>query len=290
VWILVGSSWAEVHLVDHLASRTSVQSNEIVVAVSVDTGSHAMYSLHVFSLLDRTSAASVRHDTTLAQLTVASVGGRTAHIQCGRTSLVLSISERLTVIELLARTHTSDHVLACFVLQSQINGVEVVHHSSLGDAGIQAVHGEGVVLWALRKAKAGCIDHCDVGAVTTSVAVALVALTPEVENVRESVTVNLASIKPGSVSFTTPSGLEKRVDGRSAAASRATAFGVVRHLVTSDAVSTLRVTTVLGPEASASKASLGDHVVGMLARLNAANCASLAGDESANTRAPCLHP
>jgi len=290
VWIGGGASRAEVHLVDHSASRASVQADEIVVAVGVDTGSHAMDTLHVFRFLNGTSTASVRHDTTLAELTVASVGGRAAHVECGRTSLILSVSVRLSVVEFLARAHTSDHILACFVLQSQINGVEVMHRSSVGDTGIEAVHREGVVLRAVSEVETRCVDHSDVRAVSTSIAVTLVALTPEVENVGQSVAVDLAGVEPGGITLTTPSRLEERVNGRSAPSRRASTFRIVRHLVSGDTVATLLVTTVLGPEASASKASRGDVVIGELARLHTPYCSGLTGDETADTRSSCLHP
>jgi hypothetical protein len=48
------------------------------------------------------------------------------------------------------------------------------------------------------------IDNGDVGAAALTVTVAFLGLSPEVEFVRKSETVNLACIEPGGISLVTP--------------------------------------------------------------------------------------
>jgi hypothetical protein len=133
---------AEGHLVNHSSSGTSMQANQVIIAISIDTGSHAMDSFHVLGLLYWTLTTGFRHNAAVADLTVRGVGSGAAHVECGSATLVLTISERLAVVEFLARTHTANDIFASDVNQAKIYGVQGVDDVSNRNTGVETVHRE----------------------------------------------------------------------------------------------------------------------------------------------------
>jgi hypothetical protein len=133
---------AEGHLVNHSSSGTSMQANQIIIAISIDTGSHAMDSFHILSLLYWTLTTGFRHNAAVADLAVRRIRSGATHVKCRGTTLVLSISKRLTVVELLARAHTANNVLASNVNQAKIYVVQGVNFVSNRNTGVEAVHRE----------------------------------------------------------------------------------------------------------------------------------------------------
>jgi hypothetical protein len=83
-----------------------------------------------------------RHNAAVADLAVRRVRSGATHIECWSTTLVLSISERLAVVELLARAHTANNVLASNVNQAKIYRVQGVNGISNRNTGVEAVHRE----------------------------------------------------------------------------------------------------------------------------------------------------
>jgi len=75
-----------------------VQSLEVIVRISVNAGSHGVYSFHELSLLDRAVSAILGSDTTVRLLTVIRGGRGAAHVQGGSCSLVEAVTGGTTEI------------------------------------------------------------------------------------------------------------------------------------------------------------------------------------------------
>jgi hypothetical protein len=252
-----------------------------------------MDSLDILCLLHRTETAGVRHDTSLADLAVRSrVRSRTAHIQSGGTTLILSKAVWLTVVQLLAGTHASNCILAGGIAETKVHSTEMVSSLTYADARIEPVHREGVIARATSQSQVGSINDGDVGAMSCTITVALVTLSPQVELIRKREAVYLAGVEPSGISSSSPSSFKERVDGRTATASGATSRRIrpIRHLVANNAVSPLVITSILRPESCTCQSCSRDHVVMVFTRLNARDSVGLPGDQTVGTTSSAFHP
>jgi hypothetical protein len=93
-------------------------------------------------MFDRTLTTGFRHNAAVADLAVRRVRSGTTHVERWCTTLVLSISERLAVVEFLARTHTANDIFASDVNQAKIYGVQGVDDVSNRNTGVETVHRE----------------------------------------------------------------------------------------------------------------------------------------------------